>query len=153
VIYSQRSEGAIVEPGGGLFDRDLDNQPRGRIPTPGDAPYEYQRLVVNPFLTVLVWIIFLGLLRTVVPTQNAAGLVADILVFLLTPLLIQFHCLDCGATGWLAYYQRHACPKVVERWQRRVVRRFHGPGISLQLIAWFIFIIAALVLVMVWLRS
>ncbi len=142
-----------MEPGGGIFDRDLDNQPRRRILTPGDAPYEYQRIVVNPFLTVLVWIIFLGLVRYVVSRQNAAGLAADILVFLLALFLMQFHCLDCGATGWLAYYQRHACTKVLERWQRRVVRRFHGPGIRLQLVGWFIFIMSALVLVMAWLRS
>jgi hypothetical protein len=151
VIHSQRGEGAIVEPGGGIFDRDLDNQPRRRIPTPGDAPYEYQRLVVNPFLTVLVWIIFLSLLRVIGPAPDAVT--AGILVFPVTLFLIQFHCLDCGATGWLACHQRHACPKVVDRWQRRVVRRFHGPGIRLQLISWFIFIMAALVLAMVWLHS
>jgi hypothetical protein len=137
-----------VEPGGGIFDHDLDAQPRRRrrIPRPDDPPCEYQRLVVNPFLTVLVWIGFLGLLCTVVPRQELAGLAADIVIFGLALLLIQYHCVDCGATGWLVRYQHHACPKVVERWRNRIIRRFHGPRLRIQLIAWFIFMIAAVVL-------
>ena len=142
-----------MEPGGGIFDHDLDSEPRRRNRTPEDPPYEYQRLVVNPFLTILAWIVFLGLLRTVVPRQDAAGLDADIVVFGLALLLIQFHCLDCGATGWLVHYQHHACPKVVARWQNRIIRRFHGPRLRIQLIAWFIFVLAALVLGVVALGS
>jgi hypothetical protein len=142
-----------VESGGGVFDRDLDAQPQRRISTRDDPPYEYQRLVVNPFLTLLAWIVFLGLLRSVVPSQDAAGLVADIVVFGLALLLIQFHCLDCGATGWLVRYQHHACPKVVARWQNRTVRRFHGPRLRIQLIAWLIVMMAALLLSVLALRS
>jgi hypothetical protein len=37
-----------VNPPSGIFDHDLDAQPRRRIPTPDDPPNEYQRLVVNP---------------------------------------------------------------------------------------------------------
>ena len=66
-------------------------------------------------------------------------------VFALALLLIQFHCLDCGATGWLFRYQQHACPRVVARWQNQVVRRFHGPRLRIQLIAWFIVTAAAFV--------
>ena len=135
-----------MEPEGGIFDRDFDAQPRRRIPTPEDPPYEYQRLVVNPLLTVLAWNAFLALLRTVVPRPDTAGLVVDIVVFALALLLIQFHCLDCGATGWLFRYQQHACPRVVARWQNQVVRRFHGPRLRIQLIAWFIVTAAAFVL-------
>jgi hypothetical protein len=142
-----------VEQRGGIFDHDLDAEPRRRNPNPDHPPYDYQRLVANPFLTVLAWIVFLALLRVVVPRQDAAGLVADIVVFALTLLLIQFHCLDCGATGWLVRYHHHACPKVITRWQNRIVRRFHGPGLRLQLIAWFIFMMAALVLSLVALKS
>ena len=135
-----------MESRSGTFDHDLDAQPRRRIPTPEDLPHEYQRLVVNPFLTVLAWITFAGLLRSVVPRHDAAGLAADIVVFALALLLIQFHCLDCGATGWLVRYQHHACPKVVARWQSRIIRRFHGPRLRIQLVAWFILMLAAVVL-------
>ena len=143
-----------MEPGGGIFDHDLDAQPpRRRNANPPDPPYEYQRLVVNPFLTILAWIIFLGLLCSVVPSQDVAGLAADIVVFGLALLLIQFHCLDCGATGWLVRWQRHACPKVLARWQSRIIRRFHGPRLRIQLIAWFILVFAALLLGMIALGS
>jgi hypothetical protein len=73
-------------------------------------------------------------------------LVAVLVVFVLGLFLVQFHCLDCGATGWLVRYQRHACPKVVARWRSRVVRRFHGPRLRIQLIAWLIVTMAALLL-------
>jgi hypothetical protein len=136
----------VVETGGEIFDHDLDAEPRRRIPMREDPPYEYQRLLVNPLLTVLVWIAILALLRTVVPRQNMAGLAVDIVVLALALLLIQFHCLDCGATGWLVRYQKHACPGVVARWQNRVVRRFHGPMLRIQLVAWLILTLATLVL-------
>jgi hypothetical protein len=135
-----------VDPRGGIFDHDLDAEPRRPNWNRVDPPYEYQRLVVNPFLTVLVWIVFVGLLRSVVPRQDAAGLAADIVFLFLAVLLIQFHCLDCGTTGWLIRYQHHACPNVIERWQNRIIRRFHGPRLKIQLVAWFILILAALLL-------
>ncbi|HEX3449846.1 MAG TPA: hypothetical protein VHS97_16450 [Isosphaeraceae bacterium] len=135
-----------MEAGSGIFDHDLDAQPRRRIPTREDPPYEYQRLVVNPFLTVLIWIIFSGLHRGIEPRLTAAVFVAVLVVFVLGLFLVQFHCLDCGATGWLVRYQRHACPKVVARWRSRVVRRFHGPRLRIQLIAWLIVTMAALLL-------
>ncbi len=135
-----------MEPEGGIFDPDLDNQPRRPSLFAADPVHEYQRLVANPFLTVLAWVIFLGLLRGVVPRQEAAGLVADIVIFGLALLLAQYHCLDCGATGWLVRHQRHACPKVMIRWQNQIVRRFQGPGLGLQLVGWFIVTITAIVL-------
>jgi hypothetical protein len=146
VIRSLRGEGAVVEPRSGIFDHDIDNQPRRRIPTPEDPPYEYQRLVVNPFLTILIWIIFSGLHRGIEPRLTVAVLFAVLGVFVLGLFLVQFHCLDCGATGWLVRYQHHACPKVVARWQSRVIHRFHGPVLRIQLIAWLVVTAAALLL-------
>jgi hypothetical protein len=134
-----------VEPGGGIFDPDLDNQPRRQAFVPADPVDKYQRFVANPFLTVLAWIVLTGLLRGVAPGQELAGLAAGIVVFMMSLLLIQFHCLDCGATGCLLRRHHHVCPKVMTRWQHQIVRRFHGPGLGLQLIGWFIVMMAAFV--------
>jgi hypothetical protein len=142
-----------VEPGGSVFDPDLDAQPRRQAFVPADPVDRYQRLVANPFLTVLVWIVLTGLLRGVAPGQELAGWAAGILVFMLSLLLIQFHCLDCGATGCLLRRHHHVCPKVMIRWQNQIVRRFHGPGLGLQLIGWFIVMMAALVFGMVAIES
>jgi hypothetical protein len=135
-----------VEPGGSIFDPDLDNQPRRQAFVPADPVDKYQRLVANPFLTVLAWIVLAGLLRGVAPGQELAGLGAGIVVFMMSLLLIQFHCLDCGATGCLLRRHHHICPKVMIRWQNQIVRRFHGPGLGLQLVGWFIVTITAIVL-------
>jgi hypothetical protein len=142
-----------VERRGGIFDHDLDAQPRRPNLVPSDPVDKYQRLVANPFLTVLAWIVLLGLLRGIPRGQEAAGLAAGMVVFVMALLLIQFHCLDCGATGWLLRRHHHVCPKVMRRWQNQIVRRFHGPGLGLQLVGWFIIMLAALVLGLVALEA
>ena len=135
-----------MEPGGGTFDPDLDAPPRRQAFVPADPVDKYQRLVANPFLMVLAWIVLAGLIRGVAPGQELAGLGAGIVVFMMSLLLIQFHCLDCGATGCLLRRHHHVCPKVMIRWQNHIVRRFHGPGLGLQLFGWFIVIMTAIAL-------
>ena len=85
--------------------------------------------------------------------QNLTMLLVGLALTFVPFLLLQFHCLDCGATGWLFRRARHACPAVVMRCENRVVRRFRGPGVKTQLIAWFILIASVFVLGVVVLES
>ena len=135
-----------MEPGRGTFDHDLDSQLRRPVPDSIEPIDEYQRLVANPFLTVLAWLVVLGLVRESVNRQNVAMFMTGIIIFFVAFFLLQYHCLDCGATGWLLRSWAHACPAVVDRRRSGLVRRFRGPGLRLQLAAWFIIMMAALVL-------
>jgi hypothetical protein len=109
----------------------------------------FQRLVVNPFLAVLVFIIIVALWREGVTRRSPALFQLGVGLVLVDVFLLQYHCLDCGATGWLLRYRRHACPTVMLRWQRGEWRRFRGPGVKLQLVAWLILVAAALVLILI----
>jgi hypothetical protein len=142
-----------VEPVRTTFDRDLDPQPRQEPADQGEPIEQYQRLVANPFLTVLAWLIVFVMLREGVRRQNAGLFMTGIALIFVAFFLLQFHCLDCGATGWLLRSWAHACPAVDARRQNKVVRRWHGPGLKTQLAMWLVVIFAAHVLGMIALRS
>jgi hypothetical protein len=63
-------------------------------------------------------------------------------------LLVQYHCRDCGATGFLVRYRRHTCPAVLARWHHRERPRFRGPGVRAQLVAWLILLLSVAILVL-----
>jgi hypothetical protein len=135
-----------VEPAAGRFDREFDSN-GGRPARRGDEPLEnHQRIVVNPFLTILAWVVMLGLVRASIRTQSLALFLAGGALLLLACLLLQFHCLDCGKTDWLLRRRVHACEAVVIRWRNQDTRRFRGPSVRAQLIAWFLFVTITLVL-------
>ena len=90
-----------MEHGRATFDPDLDLQPRRPSTVPNVPVDEYQRLVANPFLAVLGWLAMFGLLREAVRRQNLALFMTGIILLFVACFLLQFHCLDCGATGWL----------------------------------------------------
>ena len=142
-----------MEPGRTTFDPDLDLQPRQPARDSIEPIEGYQRLVANPFLAVLAWLVAFGLVSESMKRQNLALFMTGIILLFVAFFFLQFHCLDCGATGWLLRSWAHACPAVVARRQSRMVRRFHGPGLKTQLAAWFIVMMAAFVLGMVALGS
>lgn len=137
----------------GTFDEDLDLQPRRPAPEPDEPVEVYQRLIANPFLAVLAWLVSFYLFRESLRRQNLPLFLTGFVVFFGAFFLMHFHCLDCGATGWLVRSRQHACPAVVARRQGGWARRWRGPAIKIQLAAWFIFMIAALVLGMLAVHS
>jgi hypothetical protein len=134
-----------VDPFPGNFDRDVDSNP-GRPPRrPVESLLEHQRIVVNPFLAVLGWVAVFGIIRRSIQIKSMPLFLAGDGLLLAACLLLQFHCLDCGATGWLLRYKKHACSAVVMRAQNLVTRRFRAPGVKAQLVAWCVFTGSALV--------
>jgi hypothetical protein len=132
------------------FDADLDLQPF-RPEEPDEPIDEYQRLVANPFLALVGWLAAVGLVREAVLRRNLLLFLLSFVIFLLSFFLLQFHCLDCGATRWLLRYRLHACPAVMARRADRRRRRFRGPRLKLQLAGWFwliaiLFVLGMLVL-------
>jgi hypothetical protein len=139
----------VVEPAGGTFDTDLDLRPLPPPREPNRPIEDYQRLVANPLLGVLSWIVTFALMRESVRRHNLTLFAWGLLFVPVGIVFIQFHCLDCGKTGWLLRSRVHACPATVARRQNGLMRRFHGPPLTIQLAVWFIVLIAALVLGMV----
>jgi hypothetical protein len=138
-----------VESGPDIFDRELDPQPHRPAGPQRDTVVPFQRLVVNPFLAVLVFIIIVWLWSEGLKWQSPALFQLGVGLLIVDVFLVQFHCLDCGATGWLLRYRRHACPTVLARWGRSEWRRFRGPGVRLQLASWLILLASVTVLVLI----
>ena len=113
-----------MDPGQGTFDRDVDSQP-GRPPrVPFESVPEYQRLVANPFLAVLAWLVDVSLMRAAMKSRSSTLFLIGLSLLFVAFFFLQFHCLDCGATGWLFRYRSHACPAVVARYQDGVCGDF-----------------------------
>ena len=142
-----------MESGRTMLDRDLDIQSPRPTRDSIEPVERCQRLVANPFLAVLAWLVTFKLVSESVKRQNLAMFMSGTTLLFVAFFLLQFHCLDCGATGWLLRSWAHACPAVVARRRSQAVRRFRGPGLKLQLAAWFIFLTAAFILVAVGLGS
>jgi hypothetical protein len=138
-----------VEPSQSRFDPDLDIPRRRLSPASIESIEDHQRLMVNPFLVVLGWVIVVALIRMALRIHSLHLFVTGVFLLLVPALLFQYHCLDCGSTGWLFRYRRHACPAVTARAQSGVVRRFHGLSVTFQLIVWSQILAVALVLFMI----
>ena len=141
------------DPWQGTFDRFLDREPRrpaGLLQQPSRAD---QRLVVNPLLTFVTSVTAAELIRASLHSRRFAWFVVGVGSFFLAFFLLQFHCLDCGRTGWVLRYGRHACPAVRARCRSREFRRFRGPGVMTQLVLWTYLLVPAFLLAIVWLWS
>ena len=62
---------------------------------------------------------------------------------------VQFHCLDCGKTGWYLAARRHACAPAVARWQHGDPNRWRFPTPKTQLILWWYFLASATTLIVI----
>ncbi len=120
---------------------------RGRTPfRVVHMPQEYQRLVTNPFLGVTGLVVWGAVARLVLISRNVQGAVALALCFPLLAFLLQYHCLDCGHTGWLFRWRRHACDAVLTRQATGQVRRRRGPTPTHQAVIWFyVLVIVAII--------
>jgi hypothetical protein len=114
---------------------------------------ECQRLVANPFLGLLLLVCACESFRESLARKNLALFIIGIGLSVVAILVVQYHCLDCGKTGWFWRASGHACTAVIARRQNGGERRFRGPGLKLQLAGWFILLFGALVLGLVTLSS
>jgi hypothetical protein len=133
----------------GTFDPELDLMPRRPTRRHPERLPPYQRLIVNPLLVVLSWLIVFAVIRISVANRNMIGFLVAISQMVLSILLVQYHCLDCGKTGWLMGYRSHACPAVAARWGNRLAPPIRGPGVGAQLALWFMLLAGGLILVLI----
>jgi len=127
-------------------DPELDWQPR-RTGSGLRFPVEdCQRLVANPLLTVLLLIGAVASIHQSLTRHDLPLFLSSTGLLFVAFLVVQYHCLDCGHTGWLVRARGHACRAVVERQESGARRHFRTPGMKVQLALWFIALAAALVL-------
>jgi hypothetical protein len=105
---------------------------------------DYQRIVVNPFLAVVDWVATVALIDAGVRRRSLTLFLCGLVLLFIGFLLPQFHCLDCGATGWLYRFRGHACPSVVARYESGEERRFGVPRVPAQITIWVYFLAGAL---------
>jgi hypothetical protein len=133
------------DPRSPLFDPELDTSHElstSRLPAlPIEAIGEHQRLVVNPLVAILCGLAGVALIQHALRTRNAVLFGTAVGVLFLSFLLIQFHCRDCGATGWYLHAGRHACAAVVARWRQCVSAR-SGLRAGTQLLIWVYVLVA-----------
>jgi len=119
------------------------DQPRAPRPVLYEIdPREFQRLVLNPFLFVLALLAWFALTRFALYQKQFSTLLVAQTFLVAAYFLIQFHCLDCGATSRLSRWERHACERVVARQLADRPRRFRWPNPMIQLTLWFYVLLA-----------
>ncbi|MGE3821996.1 MAG: hypothetical protein AB7I30_21490 [Isosphaeraceae bacterium] len=124
-----------------LYDHELDDLPRQSPSTVqrriADVfPERYLRLVANPFLAFLGMVIWFGLTSWVLRGKRIDLFFPVLGSFLLIPLLLQFHCLDCGGTGHVSRWRDHDCLAVRLRRERNRPRWLRGPSPVTQTVFW-----------------
>jgi hypothetical protein len=117
-------------------DPELDPPRRPSLHLRDPLPEEYQRLVANPFLAVLGLIAWSQALRYAYNVRDPLLLLGVALSLPGVVFLLQYHCLDCGRTGLLIRWRRHACERVVARRIADRPRRVRGPNPSIQVVLW-----------------
>ena len=100
-----------------------------------DDPRAYQRLVVNPFLAFLALIGWVALMRFGYRERLLPAFLLAQVLPVLAYFAVQYHCLDCGATGRLSRWKDHACESVVARRLAGRPRRFRGPNPRSQMLS------------------
>lgn len=123
------------------YDREVDAGPR-EVPVFREPVDPCRRFVANPLLAVAVCVLAIVLLRYSVERRI-------LLLFLVGSALLpgavffsQFHCLDCGATGWLLAARRHICPPLVVRWRQGPRSRWRFPSLKAQMIIWLYLLVS-----------
>jgi hypothetical protein len=142
----RRSEGSVEprpSPSQSRFDPELDIPHRRPSQLSSESIEDQLRLIVNPFLAVLGWVIVLAILRLALRVHSSNLFLSGLGLALVPLFLFQYHCLDCGATGWAQSSWRHRCPAVTARAQSGIVRRSPRLSVKNQMIAWIYLLVVA----------
>jgi hypothetical protein len=124
-------------------DPEFDHPPRPAPRGPGrDVVGYYQRLLVNPFLALgflagtLAFSVYWSRPANVGRYPWLLGVYAGLLA---SYFALRYHCLDCGESGTYHRWRRHACAKVVERWNTPFASASHlFPTPTTQIALWLL---------------
>ncbi|OJW24623.1 MAG: hypothetical protein BGO49_06150 [Planctomycetales bacterium 71-10] len=128
-----------------VFDPDLDTATYA-TPVERLALAEQQRLVANPLLAVVALLGVWALFRYSLEVRNLYLFFATAFAAVVSALLIQYHCLDCGHTDFALRSRRHACAPVVHRIRIDAEPHLLPPALGTQIKAWTLAAVVAGVL-------
>lgn len=118
---------------------------------PIEAAAWHQRLIVNPLVAILCSLAGVALIQHALRTRNAFLFCSAVGVLFLSLLLIQFHCRDCGATGWYLHAGKHVCAAVATRWRQNLSAS--GLTARTQLLIWSYIMVFGLLMYVVFTLS
>jgi len=125
------------------FDPDLDMLPP-RLESPTGAPArEFQRFIVNPLIAIVALVGVWALFRYSLQVRNLPLFLLSLVLVVICPLLIQFHCLDCGRVDFAIRARRHACVHIARRMRLDEDPPFPALSIRFQVTLWTVAIIIA----------
>ncbi len=130
------------------YDHDLDAHPRPPR-GPAESFASYQRLIVNPLLAVAMCVAAVCFVRYSLRERALWQFLVALALLGLSFFTVQFHCLDCGKTGWFLAARRHGCAPSLARWQDGHPTRWQFPAPKAQLILWWYFLASATTLVVI----
>ena len=132
------------------FDPELDTpraRPRAQVRNAfGEKLDEYHRLLANPLPAVLGLVAAGAVLHHALRARNLPGFVLALVLIGLCPLLIQYHCLDCGLTDFAVRARRHACEATQRRWRSADVSARTPPRLRTQIRAWIWSLVASILI-------
>ncbi len=102
-----------------------------------------QRLLANPFLAILVAIPWGFGFRWAFLRKSPTFLLILLGLLPCIAYFLQYHCLDCGATGRFFRWRSHACSAVIARCHSERRTWFRPPNPTAQVILWGYFLVAA----------
>jgi hypothetical protein len=123
------------KPRSNTYDREIDDARDGVRNYP-EPIHLYRRLVANPLLGVADCAFAVLLIRYALEHRVLALFIFGIVLMPGVLFFSQFHCLDCGATGWLLAGRRHICPRLLVRWHEGRPSPWPFPGLKTQMILW-----------------
>jgi hypothetical protein len=132
-------------PGEAIYDPDLDTPYRSPA-MEAESVAESQRLIANPSLVFLLWLLAYMVIRHALIGHHLGLFWLGLLLAIIPLPLGQFHCLDCGATGWALRAARHICPAVTARCHGQIVSWIRIPRLRTQFKIWVCVVILALLL-------
>jgi hypothetical protein len=109
----------------------------------GNFVHGQARLIANPFLAILAWVLGGSILKRGLEMRNLTLSLTALLGISASLLLIQYHCLDCGATNWAFRARQHLCPRGVARGSMAGAGRSSSPTLSSQIKFWLMLTIVA----------
>jgi hypothetical protein len=127
-----------------IFDPDIDRLQRPPV-APDRSPSECQRLIANPALALLVCVAAYLAIRHALVVRHLGLFVTGMILFVAALPLGQYHCLDCGASGWALRAARHACPAVWSRSHHPNGGWLRIPRLRTQFKLWLATVVLALV--------
>lgn len=131
--------------GGSLYDPDLDT-PHRPFAVEAESVAESQRLVANPSVAFLLWLVAYTVIRQALIGHHLVLFFVGLLLTVVPLPTAQYHCLDCGSTGWALRARRHLCPSVLARLHHGNVSWFRMPRLRTQFKLWLCLVIIAFLL-------